>query len=102
MSQISTVPYGRRLLPTVIDERARDGHARPFASIPLGRTAEDGYRDVSYRVFANAVNTCSAWLVDRLGSSEAPKTLAYLGPSDLRYQILAVSAAKTGHVVRVL
>ena len=87
---------GQRVIPSIIDERARERHARPIASIPSSPTS---YRDVSYWEFANAVNRCTHWLLREVGTSHTFDTLAYLGPNDLRYQILIVAAIKSGHVV---
>lgn len=95
-------PYGQRLLSAVIDERARNNHERPFASVPLTADVRDGLRDVSYRAFANAINRCARWLASNLGASTTFENLAYMGPSDMRYFILAMAAVKSGHVVRVL
>lgn len=94
------VPYGQRLLIQVIDERAAAGHSRPYASIAQGGNFEDGFQDVSYGSFANAINRCAHWLLDRFGCSSSYETIAYIGPLDLRYNILAMAAVKTGHVVR--
>ena len=91
--------YGRRLLTVVIDERARDNHAQAYASIPRTNNPRDGYRDISYRQFANAVNRCAIWLKAQIGLSTKFEALAYMGPVDLRYQILCMGAVKAGYVV---
>lgn len=93
------VRYGRRLLNTVVDERAAAGHERPYASIPVSSSPSDGFRDISYVEFANAVNRCAQWLEQSFGTSESEETIVYLGPSDLRYHVLALAAVKTGYVV---
>lgn len=94
--------YGQRLLPHVIDERARNRHSRAYASIPLTNDPRDGFWDVSYAVFANAINRCAIWLRKEIGTSSSFETLVYIGPQDLRYQILCIAAIKTGHVVSLL
>lgn len=91
--------YGKRLLPNVIDDRAATGHARPYASICRTQNPRDGYRDISYATFANAINRCARYLINNVGKSAAGDVLAYLGPLDLRYQIICIAALKTGHVV---
>ncbi|KAK4497665.1 hypothetical protein PRZ48_010318 [Zasmidium cellare] len=91
---------GRRLLSHLIDERAADGHPRPFASIPISRNAADGYRDVSYAVFANAINRLARWLLDNLGSPATPfEPIVYIAGADLRYHVLNVAAVKAGYIV---
>lgn len=91
--------YGRRLLPTLIDERAHNNHARPYASIPVSNDPKDGFRDISYKQFANAINRCATWLMDELGYSTDHETLLYIGPQDMRYQILCIAAIKSGFVM---
>lgn len=99
-AHVSAVPvYGRRLLPALIDERAQTRHERPYASIPVSNDLADGFRDISYTVFASAINRCSAWLLQAKGRSTSFETLAYIGPQDLRYQILCIAAVKVGYVV---
>ena len=103
MAKIARKPvppnYGRRLLPSVIDERARTGHRRPYASIPVSDDIGDGYRDITYRAFANAINRCAIWIRGLINISQDFETLVYIGPADLRYQILCMAAVKTGYVV---
>jgi acyl-CoA synthetase (AMP-forming)/AMP-acid ligase II len=100
INQRSSGPdYGRRLLLTVIDERAQHGHHRPYASIPVSSDLSDGFRDVTYRMFANAINRCALWLKEQVGTSNDFETLVYIGSSDLRYQILCMAAVKARHLV---
>ena len=88
---------GRRVLPSLIDQRANAEHTLPFVSIP---DSDGRYRDISYRELANAINRCAKWLFDQVGKSSSFATLGYIGPHDLRYHILIMAAVKTGHVVR--
>jgi hypothetical protein len=97
----STAPSncGKRLLTHLIDERAASNHSRPFFSIPKTNNLADGYEDLSYTSFANAVNKLASWVLEEIGRSDTFHTLVYIGPTDLRYQILVMAAVKTGHVV---
>ncbi|KAI9833793.1 MAG: hypothetical protein M1819_003527 [Sarea resinae] len=90
-------PYGQRLLPQVVDQTARDHPERPWVSIPRTSNLADGYVDITYKQFANAVNRMARWLEDRLGRSSTFETLAYMGPTDPRYPILALAAVKAGY-----
>ncbi|CAJ2500899.1 Uu.00g037520.m01.CDS01 [Anthostomella pinea] len=94
------INYGQRLLPVVIDELARDEPQRPWASLPLDdNDLTQGYEDISYAAFANAINKLS-WLVEAtIGRSTSFATIAYMGPSDVRYQMMQMAACKTGHKV---
>jgi acyl-CoA synthetase (AMP-forming)/AMP-acid ligase II len=100
LSQFNVFPFGYRLLPHIIDERANAHHERPFASIPKSQNIEEGFNHVSYRNFANAINRCAHWLVQALGRPRTTEVIAYLATPDLRYQILAMAAVKVGYVVR--
>lgn len=84
-------------IPAVWDRMARDDPDRAIACIPIGTEVEQGYRDITARAMADAINR-AAWFLEReLGRSETFQTICYLGPSDLRYPILMSAAAKTGH-----
>lgn len=92
-----TEPYGRRLIPTMIDDRALETPNRQFAIIPKSDNLQDGFKSLSYQSYANAINKLSWWLEDRLGRSHETdfETVAYIGPNDLRYAMLCTAAVKT-------
>ncbi|KAL1982511.1 hypothetical protein VTN96DRAFT_1236 [Rasamsonia emersonii] len=94
-----TPPYGRRLLPQVVDEIAASDPRRVWAAIP--RDPDDltaGYVDLTYAQYANAINRAAWWLEDRLGGkSSSFEPLAYAGPSDIRYTVFALAAMKAGY-----
>lgn len=57
---------------------------------------EGGYRTITWKQFANAVNRTAFWLDDNLPRTKSDRqTFAYLGPNDARYYILIVAAAKS-------
>ncbi len=91
------------LLPTIIDNRAHADPERLFCAYiePKLASVEEGLRKVTYGQFANAVNRCAWWLEQELGKSQNFETLAYVGPSDIRYAIVTLAAVKTGHKVRL-
>lgn len=89
---------GERLLVSLIDSHARNDPERAWASVP--QDVDDlskGFVDVNYKQFANAVNHASWWLVKNLDKSF--DTIAFAGPKDLRYPILALAALKTNRKV---
>ncbi|KAJ4385533.1 hypothetical protein N0V93_009962 [Gnomoniopsis smithogilvyi] len=93
---------GRRLLPVVIDQIARDDPERPWASLPVDDwNLSAGYEDISYRTLANAINKLAHFIVKHVGRSPPGRfeTLAYLGVSDVRYHLLQMAVVKTGHQV---
>ncbi|KAL8707220.1 MAG: hypothetical protein Q9220_007714 [cf. Caloplaca sp. 1 TL-2023] len=96
--QASAEPkYGHRLLPSLVDELARDRPTELFALVPKSTTFSDGLQDVTYSTMANAVNSLALWLEKTLGKSTTFETIAYIGSFDLRYFILALAATKVGY-----
>ena len=93
------INYGRRLLPSLIDEKACSVPNEPYCYLPWSSKIEDGFRTISFQGLANAINACSWWIQAELGKGEDFSTLAYLGPSDLRNIIIIVAAIKAGHKV---
>jgi len=101
-----TVPaaYGRRLIPNIVDERARVNpeqivYSLSFAStstsLDLEDTASYGnansvqgsphhvsqqFRDVSARTFANAVDRVAWWLESKLGKGSSFPSIGWIGP----------------------
>jgi len=95
--------YGKRLIANIIDETAEKDPERTFVAIPRSSDPKDGWRDITYKQFANAVNRLAHRIVETFG--EAPPkifpTIAYIGPNDVRYVILLTAAVKTGYQVKV-
>lgn len=86
----------------MVDQLSTSDPERVFLSYPSGPRPIDGYRDVTYREFAAAINRCSWWLDKHLGSSDDFRTLTYFGSRDLRSTVVMYSAVKTGHKVPLL
>ncbi|KAF2446773.1 NRPS-like enzyme [Karstenula rhodostoma CBS 690.94] len=96
-AQISN--WREELLPNIIDHLAKVAPSTPYALYPNSPTTYDeGYRTVTYKDFANAVNGFAWWLSDNLGTSENFDVLAYFGPNDVRYTALLLGAVKAGYV----
>lgn len=88
--------YGERLLPQALDEHCRHDPARVYASIARSVDLAQGFRDVTMRDMASAVDSVAWWLESRIGRSEKFETLAYMGVSDLRYPIFCLAGMKCG------
>ena len=86
--------FGARLLPHVVDELAVTDPERNFAIYQITANAKDGFRYVSMRELAGAVNTAAWWIKETLGQSTNFETIAYVGPSDIRYAIILLAAIK--------
>lgn len=93
-------PYGERLVVHVVDELARRTPERIWATISRSPYhLDDGFRDITMRQLANAVN-CAAWKIDaHFGRSKTFDVIAFLGVSDVRYAIHTFAAIKTGRQV---
>lgn len=91
----SESPRGNRVLPAIIDDHARVAPNKIYAVIPVNDDdLSQGFKDITYKQFANAVNVAAWWLESTLGQSHSFKAFAYYGLRDLRYTILVVAAAK--------
>ncbi|KAL2062092.1 hypothetical protein VTL71DRAFT_6358 [Oculimacula yallundae] len=95
-----TIPYGKRLLPQIIDQRARERHVRPFAMYPKSTDLSAGWHFISFAQVANAVNQLAWWLDSEMpGQEEKENPFAYFGPNDLRYIIFLIAVMKAGRRV---
>ena len=99
--------YGNRLIPQLIDERARENPEASVWSVPRAPGFDDefadgladGFYDINYGQVARAINAVAWWIQRHIGRSTTFKTVAYMGPPDLRYAIVTIAAQKTGHTV---
>lgn len=88
------------LLPHLVDKRAAFTPDTIYSEYPVSTlTYDEGYRKITYRNFANAVNGVAGWLIDTLGPGKDFETLAYIGPNDVRYPALVLGAVKAGYKV---
>ena len=98
---VSLIP-GSRHLPVAIDIVAKNNPTRAWACIPKSSNLSDGYYDVSFRDFANAINRAAWFIESKFGKSTAFEPVGYIGKPDMRYHVLAMAAAKTGYQVSQL
>lgn len=93
---------GKRLIVATIDALVESNPDRVCFSIPQDdRDLSKGFRDITCRQFANAINHAAHWLESTLPTPDNTsfEVIGYQGPNDLRYPILAVAAAKVGKQV---
>lgn len=94
--------FGRRLLPQVVDFYARTDPAKVYASIPKSSAKlSNGFNDITMAKLAAVVNRLSWWMDDDLGYGDLD-TVAYIGPTDIRYAAMFLAAVKCGYKVREL
>ncbi|KAK5257551.1 hypothetical protein LTR16_000330, partial [Cryomyces antarcticus] len=89
-----------RILPLIVDKYAREQPNKPWASVQKSTNPSNGFQDVTYAAFADAINR-AAWFVDStLGKCQDGifDTVSYMGKPDLRYFIMLVALIKTGYV----
>lgn len=95
------IPYGKRLVPSTIDKNAQEYPEKACFSIPKSSNAADGFRDISCKTFANAIDNAAWFIEEKLGKPRVKfETFMYMGVADLRYYIVLVAAIKTGYKVR--
>lgn len=95
------VPYGRRLLPMLVDQVASEDPSRECFQIPRSSAIDDGWRVITWKDLANAVNHAAQKIVNLCGKPEpnAFPTVAYIGPSDIRYIVMILASIKAGYQV---
>ncbi|THC89059.1 hypothetical protein EYZ11_011499 [Aspergillus tanneri] len=72
-----------QLIPHLIDHYARTKPDAIYAEYPTHPMSYDhGYRPITYRAFANAINGLAWWLTEKLGPGNG-EILAYVGANDM-------------------
>lgn len=104
MAARGTARIGERLIGSLIDDYAANDPTRVWAAIPIDdNDISQGFQDITYKQFANAINHATWWLKRELeiknrgdvnGNPAETSTFAYAGPKDLRCAIIAVAALK--------
>ncbi|KAF1940667.1 ochratoxin A non-ribosomal peptide synthetase [Clathrospora elynae] len=87
------------LLPNIVKQNAQADPHGTFARVPAGTAYTDGFVDVTKLQLHNAVNFTASLIKRCLGDSTTFETLAFIGPSDLRYSIIIVAAIKAGYKI---
>lgn len=96
-----SLPQKKQLLNNIVDGMAVTRPESVWAKVPRDEQGYDsGFRKITYRDMANAINGVAQWLVAELGSSTTFETLAYVGPWDPRYIFILLGAVKAGFKVR--
>ncbi|KAK5020888.1 hypothetical protein LTR60_000194 [Cryomyces antarcticus] len=89
--------WGSRLLPMVADQLAVEDPHKIYASVAKTSNIADGFRDVTILELTNAVNFMAWWLEEHFGRSDTFETIAYMGVSDIRYNVVFLAAVKCGY-----
>ncbi|KAI0202451.1 hypothetical protein F4808DRAFT_76239 [Astrocystis sublimbata] len=89
--------YGRRLMPSVLDELATSDKPKLFGSLPHTNDPNDGFYDITVADIARCVDFMAAWIVDQFGVSKSCETLTYMGNNDFRGVVLFYASVKCGY-----
>ncbi|KAL8971945.1 MAG: hypothetical protein Q9183_000808 [Haloplaca sp. 2 TL-2023] len=97
------VHRNKQLLNNIVDGTARTRPSAVYAEVPRSfQSYDSGYRKITYRALANAVNGVAWWLEQELGHGQDHQTLAYLGPNDMAYVMIILGAVKAGYKILVI
>lgn len=92
--------YGKRLLPTALDDLVKSEPNRTFAQIPECSFIAKGFKNITVSEVANGVNNMAHWINKNVGKPKTEfQTFAYLGIPDLRYPVVLLAAIKCGYKV---
>lgn len=99
-----TPSYGRRLLPSLIDQVATQDPDRECFQAPRSSAPSDGWKVITWKDMAKAVNRAAHRIVELCGTPEPGSfpTIAYIGPNDVRYIVTMIACVKAGYKVRVV
>lgn len=116
----SSISYGRRLIPQIMDTLAVTQPERTVFSLTGSCDGEVKFEHVSARAFAATVDHLAWWLQDQIGQADTIRPIGYIGPrtliagyphqpkeplfaeivlDDLRHVLLTYACAKTGNTV---
>jgi acyl-coenzyme A synthetase/AMP-(fatty) acid ligase len=90
----------KRLLATTVDDHAKYNSSNVFAVIPQGSEVSHGFRSLTMKDLAQAVNGMCWWIEETIGKPQSPEVLAYMGSNDVRYFVFMLACQKTGYQVR--
>ncbi|TKA57030.1 hypothetical protein B0A49_10497 [Cryomyces minteri] len=89
--------YGQRLLPHILREVSKSDPQKPWALVFETSDIFKGFRTVNVRDISNAVNATAWWMHNQLGRSDHFETVAYIGISDIRYEIVHLASINCGY-----
>ena len=85
--------YGRRLLPVVIEQAARDHPDHVVYSFPITNDVAQGFHEITNSRYANGMHRTS-WYIESKFDKPARNTfptIGYVGPSEPQLSVLSMS-----------
>ncbi|KAM0531336.1 hypothetical protein ACHAPP_008096 [Verticillium nonalfalfae] len=95
-------PYGRRLIPQIMDSLAVVEPERVVFSLTKLSAESLEFRDISAQLFTQAVDKLAWWLHAQVGDTEQIQPVGYIGPHDLRHVLLTYACVKTNYTALFL
>ncbi|KAI1619274.1 hypothetical protein EDD37DRAFT_217483 [Exophiala viscosa] len=89
--------YGKRLLPHILRDASKAEPSKPLALLFESRDLSKPPRTVTAAELQAAVNTVAWWIRGKFGESRDFEALAYIGVSDLRYQVVHIASILCGY-----
>ncbi|KAE8150536.1 hypothetical protein BDV25DRAFT_110498 [Aspergillus avenaceus] len=98
--RIDGVATQGKLLPTIIDELARDDPNGLWMEYPSSLSTFDaGFNQITYAELANSVNGVANCITSALGREDTGEPLAWLAPNSPLCSITLIAAMKAGFKV---
>jgi hypothetical protein len=76
----ASIPYGKRLIPQIIDNLAATDPERMLFSLTSMNRGHPEFQQVTARDFARAVDKTAWWLLNQIGQPESILPVGYIGP----------------------
>ncbi|KAF4825945.1 Non-canonical non-ribosomal peptide synthetase FUB8 [Colletotrichum tropicale] len=90
----------QRLIPQALADALAEKPDRTWVSYAISNNiAQDGFRNITIRQLATAVDRLAWYIDDNIGKSSDFETVMYYGLADVRYIITLIAGIKTGHSV---
>lgn len=80
MAMSTSTEYGKRLIPQILDSVASAEPGRIIYSVATSPDISHGFRHISARTFAKAVDKTTWWLRNQLEKPTLIQTVGYIGP----------------------
>ncbi|KAI1173253.1 hypothetical protein F4777DRAFT_589987 [Nemania sp. FL0916] len=95
----TTGEVGHRLLPHIVDAIAQSDPQRECFAIPRSSDPKDGWKPITFKQYANAINHVARRIIENCGVPEPDTfpTIAYIGPNDARYVVMTLASVKAGY-----
>jgi acyl-coenzyme A synthetase/AMP-(fatty) acid ligase len=92
-------PFGRRLLVSLTQERAKHTPNEQYCLIPRTDDPKDGFINITWSILNRCVDQMSWWLEKTIQKDQPFEVSAYMGPQDVRFLFVILAGMKTGHVI---